>query len=56
MRIDNEKEMAESGKVLGLTIVLTNILLFLMAGGIFWLVQFLLFEQNQFGLLVRGLM
>ena len=53
MRIDNEKEITESGKALALTVVLTNILLILMAGGIFWLVQILLSQPSRLEFLVR---
>lgn len=53
MRKENEKESNESEKVFALTIVLTNILLLTVAGGIFWLVQLIVSEQNRFDNLVR---
>lgn len=47
MRINNEKEIAESGKVLALTMALMNILIFSVVLGMFWFAQFLLNQQNQ---------
>ena len=38
-------EIDESGKMLALTMVLTNLLLLVIAGGVFWLVQLILTEN-----------
>ena len=54
MRIENEKEMAESGIVLALTIVLMNVLILSVLVGMFWLVQIIISQSNQLNDLVRG--
>ena len=38
-------EIDESGKMLALTMILTNLLLIVIAGGVFWLVQLILTEN-----------
>ena len=54
MRIENEKEMAESGVVLALTIVLMNVLILSVLVGMFWLAQIIISQSNQLNDLVRG--
>ena len=54
MRIENEKEMAESGIALALTIVLMNVLILSVLVGMFWLVQIIISQSNQLNDLVRG--
>lgn len=56
MRINNEKEIVESGKVLALTMALMNILIFSVVLGMFWFAQFLLTQQNQLLDVLRGSM
>ena len=52
---NNGTETNESGKMFALTMVLTNFLLLLVAGGIFRLVQVVLTETNHLGEITRGL-
>ena len=54
MRIENEKEMAESGIALALTIVLMNVLILSILVGMLWLVQIIISQSNQLNDLVRG--
>ena len=53
MRIKQEKEIEESGKMLAFTMVLLKILMLTIIGGIFWLVQIVLAWQSQFDDLLR---
>jgi hypothetical protein len=51
---NNGQENIESGKMLALTMVLTNFLLLLVAGAVFWLVQTVLSENNRLSEVTRG--
>ena len=51
---NNRNETNESGKMMALALVLTNILLLAVAGGVFWLAQTLLTESRQLHILTRG--
>ncbi|MBS1794636.1 MAG: hypothetical protein JSS81_12320 [Acidobacteria bacterium] len=51
---NNRNETNESGKMLALTLVLTNFLLLAIVGGVFWLVQLLLSQTGQLNFLTRG--
>lgn len=56
MRVSNKKEITESGKIMALTVILMKLLLLVIAGGIFWLIQFVISQQNQLDSLFRGFM
>ena len=44
---NNRNEREESGKIFALTIGLTNFLLLMIVGGVFWLVQIILTQHNR---------
>lgn len=54
MRKDSEKEVTESGTALAITVALMKILLLTITGGVFWIVWFVVSQQNQFNNFVRG--
>ena len=54
MRENNNKEPQESRKVFALTIVLMKILILTIVFGMFWLVQIIISQGNQFNDMVRG--
>jgi hypothetical protein len=51
---NNGQEIKESGKMLALTMVLTNFLLLLVAGGLVWLVQAVLTRNSGLSEITRG--
>lgn len=56
MQIKREKEIQETSTMLALTMVLLKILMMLIVGGVFWLVEIILDQQNQFNNVLRGFM
>ena len=42
-----EKEIGESGKIFAMTLVLMNILIVTIIGGMFWLVQIIIMQISQ---------
>ena len=54
MRKNNREETQESGKVLALTVVLMNILILTVVVGMFWLMQIVISQSDQFNDLARG--
>lgn len=54
MRENNREEPQESGKLFALTIVLMNILILTVVVGMFWLVQIIISQGNQFNDLAHG--
>ena len=51
---NNRDEIKESGKMFALTMLLTNLLLLLVAGGVFRLVQIILAENIRLTEITRG--
>ena len=51
---NNRDETCETGKMLALTMVLTNFLLLAVAGSVFWLVQEVLTENIRLTEITRG--
>ena len=51
---NNRNEQEESGKMLALTLTLTNVLLLAIGGGIFWLVQVILTDNLLLTEITRG--
>jgi hypothetical protein len=51
---NNRDEIKESGKMFALTMLLTNLLLLLVAGGVFRLVQIILAENIRLTEIARG--
>ena len=51
---NNRNELEESGKMLALTLTLTNVLLLTIGGGIFWLVQIILTDNIRLTEITRG--
>jgi hypothetical protein len=51
---NNRDEISESGKMLALTMVLTNFLLLAVSGGVFWLVRLVLSENHRLAEITRG--
>jgi hypothetical protein len=51
---NNQIEIKESGKMLALTMALTNFLLLAVVGGISWLVQLIFTENNHLTEIARG--
>jgi hypothetical protein len=51
---NNGQDNQESGKMFALTIVLTNFLILLVAGGLFRLAQVILTENNRLAEITRG--
>ena len=49
-----EKEIGESGKIFAMTLVLMNILIVTIIGGMFWLVQIIIMQINQLNDLTHG--
>ena len=54
MRKNNENEIGESGKIFAMTLVLMNILIVTIIGGMFWLVQIIIMQINQLNDLTHG--
>ena len=54
MRKNNENEIQESSKIFAMTLVLMNILIVTIIGGMFWLVQIILMKINQLNDLTHG--
>lgn len=50
----NKQETNESGKMMALTLALTNFLLLAVVIGIFWLAQFIISEGDKLSQLARG--
>lgn len=50
----NKQETNESGKMLALTLALTNFLLLAVVIGVFWLVQFIISEGNKLNQISQG--
>lgn len=51
---NKRNETNESGKMMALTLALTNLLLLAVVIGVFWLAQVVLTESRQFHFLTRG--
>ena len=51
---NNEQEIKESGKMLVLTMVLTNFLLLAVAGAVVWFARIVLTENERLNSITRG--
>ena len=54
MRINNDKNIQESGKIFALTAVLMNLLILTTVFGVFWLIQLILSQGNQLNAFIHG--
>ena len=50
---NNGQEIKESGKMMAVTMVLTNFLLLVVTGGIFWLVQLIISDNGRLNAITR---
>jgi len=50
---NNGQEIKESGKMMAVTMILTNFLLLVVTGGIFWLVQLIISDNGRLTAITR---